>query len=48
VKEGAEEAWPSVNSGTSVSGIVGGILTLILALIAGFILKKRKNVAGNI
>jgi len=42
-----EAAWPSVNPGTSVSGIAGGLLTLILALLAGFILKKRKKVAGN-
>lgn len=40
-------AWPSVNSGSSVSGIAGGTLTVLLILLAGFILKKRKTVAGN-
>ncbi len=46
--EGAgEEAWPAVNSGTSVAGLVGGILTLLLAVIAGIIIKKRKNVASS-
>jgi cobalt/nickel transport system permease protein len=45
--EEGEPAWPSVNSGTSVSGIVGGVLTLLLAAVAGFLLKKRKNVAGK-
>ena len=42
----AEEAWPSVSAGTSVSGIVGGVLTLVLAVLIGFgvslIKKKRK------
>ncbi|HNX24817.1 MAG TPA: energy-coupling factor ABC transporter permease [Spirochaetota bacterium] len=46
-KEEGEAVWPSVNAGTSVSGIVGGVLTLLLALLAGFLLKKRKKVAGN-
>ena len=40
----AENAWPSVNAGTSVSGIVGGILTLALAAVTGLIISifKRK------
>jgi len=46
-KEESGAVWPSVNIGTSISGIVGGVMTLLLALLAGFILKKRKNVAGN-
>jgi len=46
-KEEGEASWPAINSGTSVSGIVGGVLTLLLALLAGFILKKRKIVAVN-
>ena len=46
-KEEGAASWPSVNGGTSVSGIVGGVLTLILVLLAGFIVKKRKKVAGN-
>jgi cobalt/nickel transport system permease protein len=39
-------AGPSINSGTSVSGIVGGILTLTLTAFTGFIislLKKKKS-----
>jgi len=42
----SEEAWPAVNSGTSVSGLVGGLLTLVLAGITGLsisVLKKRKK-----
>jgi cobalt/nickel transport system permease protein len=43
----AENAWSSINSGTGVSGIVGGILTLTLTAFTGFIIsvvkrKKRK------
>lgn len=40
-----EEAWPSVNAGTSVSGIVGGALTLALAAFTGLIISmvKRRN-----
>ncbi len=37
--------WPAVNPGTTFSGILGGVLTLLLAVIIGFILKKRKGVA---
>ena len=32
----AEEAWPAVSPGTSLSGIVGGILTLLLAAAFGY------------
>ena len=41
-----EEAWPAVSAGTSVSGIVGGALTLALAAITGLIIsmvKRRKK-----
>ena len=34
------EAWPAVSVGTSVSGIVGGGLTLIIALLVGRALKR--------
>jgi len=40
--EETAEAWPAVNPGTSVSGLVGGLLTLCLALLIGFIIKRRK------
>ncbi|AIE58988.1 energy-coupling factor ABC transporter permease [Bacillus methanolicus] len=43
----AENTWPAVSAGTSVSGIVGGALTLALAVFTGWIIivvkrKKRK------
>lgn len=35
-----EEPWPSVSTGTSVSGLVGGLMTLVLAGLIGFGLKR--------
>lgn len=45
-----EEQWPAVSAGTSVSGIVGGVLTLALAAFTGFVIslvKKRKEKFNN-
>jgi len=45
----SEEAWPAVNVGTSVSGVIGGTLTLVLACIIGFgisIVKRRGKVGA--
>jgi len=46
--EPEEEAWPAVSAGTSVSGLVGGAMTLALAACTGLIIRsvKRKK-AGN-
>ena len=38
--EAAPEAWPTVSAGTSVSGIVGGLITLALAGLVGIALRK--------
>ncbi len=40
------EPWPAVNAGTSVAGIVGGLMTLVLAFLAGFALKARSIQRG--
>jgi len=43
-----EEVWPAVSAGTSVSGIVGGIFTLVLAAFTGLIIsmvKRKRNKA---
>ncbi len=45
-----ESAWPAVSAGTSVSGIVGGLLTLALTVLTGLIIggikrRKRKAIA---
>lgn len=37
------EAWPQVDAGTSTAGIVGGGLTLVLATVAGLLLKRRSK-----
>jgi cobalt/nickel transport system permease protein len=37
----APESWPAVNAGTSVSGVVGGLLTLLVAGLIGYALKAR-------
>lgn len=42
----AEEVWPAVDAGTSVSGIVGGALTLALAVLTGLgvsMIKRKKK-----
>jgi len=41
-----EATWPAVAPGTSLSGLVGGALTLVLALLIGIALKRRKKVAA--
>ena len=33
------EPWPAISAGTSLSGLVGGVLTLALACLAGFLLR---------
>lgn len=37
--EAEAESWPAVSAGTSLSGIVGGLMTLVLACLAGVVLK---------
>jgi len=45
-----EEAWPAVDAGTSVSGLVGGAMTLLLAGMIGFCINmiKKRNKAGAV
>lgn len=43
----ASESWPAVRAGTSVSGLVGGLITLVLILLAGFALKARRSKASG-
>lgn len=43
--ETAAEAWPAVSAGTSVSGIVGGLITLAVAGLIGYVLRKGRRVA---
>jgi cobalt/nickel transport system permease protein len=41
-KAAARQAWPAVDSGTSVSGLVGGALTIAMVVLIGLGLKRRK------
>jgi cobalt/nickel transport system permease protein len=49
--EAVPESWPTVSAGTSVSGIVGGLITLALAGVVGLVLKllvqPRHNPVGK-
>jgi len=38
----SEPAWPAVDTGTSLSGIVGGGLTLLVIVLIGLFLRRRK------
>ena len=42
-EEASGEAWPAVDSGTSLSGLLGGALTLITLVLIGVLLKRRKT-----
>ncbi|MFA6217398.1 MAG: energy-coupling factor ABC transporter permease [Candidatus Omnitrophota bacterium] len=39
----AKTSWPAVDPGTSVSGLIGGILTLLIVVLIGLGLKRRKS-----
>jgi len=38
-------SWPAVDKGTSTSGLVGGSLTLLLAVVIGLLFRRRGRVA---
>lgn len=39
--------WPQVDPGTSISGLVGGLLTLLVAVGCGWLLRRRKSAASG-
>ncbi len=39
--EASPPSWPAVDAGTTTSGLVGGGLTLLLAVAVGFLLRRR-------
>ena len=41
VHEDKAPAWPAVDAGTSLSGVVGGAATLLLAGLLGLALRRR-------
>jgi len=43
------ESWPAISGGTSVSGLIGSVLTLLLAALIAVVLRRRGAAAtGNI
>jgi len=38
---GTEPVWPAIDTGTTVSGLAGGCITLVLAMFVGLLLKRR-------
>ena len=44
-EEESSGKWPAIDAGTTVSGLVGGILTLVLAVSAGYVLRLRRVVS---
>jgi cobalt/nickel transport system permease protein len=42
-KAGGEDSWPAVSGGTSASGLIGGVFTLILVGLIGLIVKSVKK-----
>ena len=45
--KGAAEVWPAVDAGTSTAGVLGGLLTLLLAGCVGMLLRRRVSVPGH-
>lgn len=45
--ETQQPAWPAVQTGTSVAGLVGGSVTLLLAAAIGLVLKRRGRVSSE-
>ncbi|MEQ8236609.1 MAG: energy-coupling factor ABC transporter permease [Syntrophomonadaceae bacterium] len=43
LSEEAEGTWPAVDAGTSVAGLVGGSLTLVLAAFIGYVVSLSKK-----
>lgn len=43
-----QASWPAVDAGTSVSGLVGGALTLGLAALIGLVISRSRKKAGSI
>jgi cobalt/nickel transport system permease protein len=44
---GTDSAWGTPNAGTSVSGLVGGCLTLLIAGLAGWLFRRRQPINDN-
>jgi cobalt/nickel transport system permease protein len=45
--QGKEDAWPSVSAGTSISGLLGGAMSLVLAGLIGFGIRTSQRRRTN-
>lgn len=43
-KQEQDESWPAVDAGTSVSGLVGGVFTLLAAFAIGWFIRKKAHI----
>jgi cobalt/nickel transport system permease protein len=41
--DSAPARWPSISAGTTVAGLVGGLIVLVLAGLAGMSLRRRRT-----
>ncbi len=43
-KSATSEAWPAVDAGTSLAGVIGGLATLSLVTLVAYLLRRRRKV----
>jgi cobalt/nickel transport system permease protein len=43
VESNAQAAWPDVNAGTSLAGVIGGVLTLALVWALALLVKRWRR-----
>lgn len=41
--EAGADAWPAADSGTAVSGLIGGTITLLMVVLVGFVVQKSRS-----
>jgi len=41
--EASRPAWPAVDAGTSLAGVVGGVATFALVLLVGLVIRRRQR-----
>ena len=44
----AAEAWPAIDAGASLAGVIGGLATLSLVTLVAYLLRRRRNVAVSV
>lgn len=44
----ADPVWPAVDGATTLAGVVGGVMTLLLVLLLGWVIRQRQRVAMHV